>query len=184
MRHMYRRQKRQTLFAGIVVFAGVLNLLFYLILYRPAQSDYERLQRSIGGMRADVVTRNQTVARLQRVSEQLELSTEDRRKLFTGRFISRVAGFAEILRELDGLAQGSGVIKRRVDYDIQDIPQFGLASVKIRMPVQGGYSNVVNFISELEQSGIFLIIHSVDVTSGDANIPLALALNMETFFYQ
>jgi hypothetical protein len=89
--------------------------------------------------------------------------------------------------------QRTGVRKTRVDFSDQlsvaSTPQYGLYSVKIRYPVQGSYSNVVNFIKELERSQTFYIITSVDVRSGGdstfqtAGGSVALALNLETYLY-
>lgn len=185
MKRLYRRQRRHYVFAAGVAFVGLLNLLFYLILFRPAQSDYDRLRSSLGSLRSDLAARIETVGRLQKVSEQLEISSRDRRQLYADRFIPLEEGFALILKDLDSLAQKNGVLKRRVDYEAQGIPQFGLVSVKIRMPVQGGYPNIVKLISELQSSPTFLLINSIDVTSGeDINVPLALSLNLETFLYR
>jgi len=50
----YRRQRQQYLFAGLLAVIGVVNLLFFFILYRPVRSEYVRLQDSIQKARADV----------------------------------------------------------------------------------------------------------------------------------
>jgi hypothetical protein len=94
---------------------------------------------------------------------------------------------------LDSLVQRTGVRKSRVDFNdqlsIASTPQYGLYSVKIKYPVQGSYSSIVNFIKELERSQTFYIITSVDVRSGgDSTFQTAggnvvLSLNLETFLY-
>ena len=187
MKVLYRRQRQQYLFTAFLGVIAVVNLLFFLILYNPARSEYYTLQESIQKMRTNVRTRQQSVARLEKLSAQLETSEQDRSRLFMMHFIAREAGFSEILPQLDMMAERAGVRKTRVDYSIDDKPQYGLYSVKIRIPVTGGYSNVVNFIKDLENSSTFFIIDSIDVRGNSTAAPggvVSLGLNLETFFYQ
>src|SRR5262249_11710560 len=104
----------------------------------------------------------------------------------TMHFIPRNAGWSETLPLLETAIQKTGVKNPRQDYSIEDTPQYGLYSVKIKLPVTGLYPNVVNFIKELEASHTFFIINSIaggrSSTPGDANG--AMTLRLETFFYQ
>lgn len=188
MTALYRRQKQQYFFAGILGVIAVVNLLFFLILYRPARSEYFQLQDSIQRLHREITVQRQNVERLERLSAQLETSEQDRRRLFTSHFIERKIGFSQIIPQLEDMAVSTGVKKPRVEYSIDEAPHYGLYSVKIRIPVQGGYPNVVNFIKEIESSDTFFIIGSIDVrgSANAAQVPtdISLALNLETFFYQ
>jgi hypothetical protein len=182
------RRRRQQYFVGSVLGAiALVNVLFFLILYRPARNEYFGLQNSISALNTELRTRQNSVARLERVSAQLGRSEQDRRELLTNHFVTRDAGFAEIMPLLDSMVQQNGVRNSRKDYAIDEIPQYGLYSVKIRFGVQGSYANVVNFIEDLEKSETFFITNSIDVRtagqlgdSGAVDVTLAL----ETFFYQ
>jgi Tfp pilus assembly protein PilO len=183
---LYRRKKQQYWFAAILGVIAAINLLFFLILYRPVRSEYYGLQQSIQQQRARVQSQRQEVARLERLSAQLESSEKDRQRLFTSHFIPRSAGFSEILPRLEEIAVKARVSKTRVDYNIEEVPHYGLYSVKIRIPVNGGYSSIVNFIKALEDSDTFFIIDSIEV-AGASQSPgsdLSLSLALETFFYQ
>jgi Tfp pilus assembly protein PilO len=187
MKRLYRRQRQQYLLAILLGVIAIVNVLFFLILYRPVRGDYYTLQTSIERLRADVQTQQQQVMRLEKLSAQLEGSDKDRQRLFTAHFIPRRAGFSEILPELDDMAAKAGVKKTRVDYSIDDAPRYGLYSVKIRVPVTGEYSNIVKFIKNLEHSDTFFIIDSIQVrggATGSTPADVALALELETFFYQ
>jgi Tfp pilus assembly protein PilO len=187
MKRLYRRQRQQYVLAIVLGVIAIVNVLFFLILFRPARGDYYSLQSSIQKLRADVQSRQQQVARLEKLSAQLAGSEKDRQQLLSGHFIPRDAGFSEILPELDEIAMGAGVKKTRVDYTIDDLPSYGLYSVKMRVPVTGEYSNIVKFIRNLEHSNTFFIINSIEVrgaAGGSAGTDLALSLALETFFYQ
>ena len=111
--------------------------------------------------------------------------------MFTTHFIKRESGFAEIMPVLERMNEKAGVRNTHKDFQTEEIPQYGLFSVKAKVPVEGGYKNVVSFIRELETSHTFFLINTIDVTSsGESTGPAATAerlnllLDVETFFYQ
>jgi Tfp pilus assembly protein PilO len=186
MKAMYRRQRQQYLFAAFLGLIGVINLLFFLILYQPARSEYYRLQDSAEKLHAEVETRRQSVERLEKLNAQLGTSAQDRQRLYTTHFIPYEAGWSDILVQLDMMVQRGGVKNARKNYNIATAPQYGLYSVTISMPVTGTYSNIVNLIKDIEESETFFIINSIDVrgSAEAATNAVVLALNLETFFYQ
>ncbi len=188
MKILYRRQRQQYLFAGLLGMLALINLLFFLILYRPVRSEYYQLQDSIERLRSQVQTREQSAQRLEKLNAQLETSEQDRQRLIVGHFIPRSAGFSEILPKLDTMAQRAGVHKTRVTYSIDDNPQYGLYGVKITIPVTAAYTNIANFIKDIENSDTFFIIDSIDIrgTASDvaAGATISLDLSLETYFYQ
>jgi Tfp pilus assembly protein PilN len=105
----YRRQRQQYLFAGLVGVVGVINLLFFVILYAPARSEYYRLQESIQHLRGDVDARRQRIQMLERLNMQLSTLEQDRQRLFTRHFIPRDAGWSEILPKLNAMVQEAHV---------------------------------------------------------------------------
>ena len=88
------------------------------------------------------------------------------------------------------MAIKAGVRRPLVDFSPEEIKQYGIYSVKIKIPVQGTYSNAVNFIKALETSDTFFLINSIDVktsvegTPGNSVSSVALSLSLETFFYK
>jgi len=184
-----KRQRQQALFAAILGATAIISLLFFLILYRPARSEYFELQRSIENLRADIQTRQASVERFERLSYQLDTSEQDKLRLITGHFIPYAAGFSQIMPHLDAMAQHAGVKKTTVVYDVAEAPQYGVYSLKIRLPVQGTYANIVNFIKELEDSQTLFIIEAIDIQSASgqsvpAGSEISLDLSLETFLYQ
>jgi len=182
----FRRQRQQYLFGGLLGVIAVVNVLFFLILYGPARSEYFRVQDSTQKTRAEVQSRKQKIDRLEKLNTQLETLAQDRSRLFTLHFIPRNAGWSETLPLLEAAIQKTGVRNPRQDFSIEDTPQYGLYSVKIKLPVTGLYPNIVNFIKELEGSPTFFIINSIDVRGGNTpgNADVAMTLSLETFFYQ
>jgi Tfp pilus assembly protein PilO len=183
---VYRRRRQQYLFAALLGVIAVINLLFFFIMYQPSRSEYFRLQDSIQKAGTDIRTRQQRIDRLEKLSAQLETFAQDRQRLYTMHFIPKGSGWSEILPQLDSMVQRAGVKNSRKDYSMDEKPQYGLNSVKIRVPVSGPYSNVVRLIKDIENSDTFFIIDSIDVrgnTSQDSP-GVTMSLNLETFFYK
>ena len=183
---VYRRRRQQYLFAGLLGVIAVINVLFFVIMYRPSRSEYFGLQESIQKAGNDIRSRQQRITRLEKLSAQLETSAQDRSRLYTMHFIPKNSGWSEILPQLDAMIRRAGVRNARKDYTLAETPQYGLYSVKIRLPVTGLYANVANLIKDIENSDTFFIIDSIDVR-GSSNVSTAdvtMNLNLETFFYQ
>jgi Tfp pilus assembly protein PilO len=190
---MHRRQKLQVVFAGFLAVIAVVNILFYFILLRPARSDYFNLQGSIDQLKSQIAVSNLTIRGLEKTSQQLERFDQDRQGLFTNHFIKYDPGFAELSPRLAQMAVQAGVLRPVVDFSREEVKQYGLYSVKIKIPVQGTYSNAVNFIKSLETSDTFFLINSIEVKAGGEGSAtnttssagsVALALTLETFFYK
>jgi Tfp pilus assembly protein PilO len=185
----YLRQRRQYMFAALLGVIGIVNLLFFFILYAPARSEYYALIDSTEQFSRDIQARQQRIDMLGRLNSQLSTLERDRRQLFTMHFIPRAAGWSEILPKLNVMVLEAQVENTTKGYSIDQTPQYGLYSVKINVPVQGAYPNVVNFIKDLEESETFFIINSIDLhgsntSPGVGSSDVSLGLNIETFFYQ
>jgi hypothetical protein len=185
---VHRRQRRIYFFTILVGAVGLINVLFFLILYAPVRLEYLRLQDSIERLRTEIALRQQQILQKERTISQLETSTQDRQQLLSKHLIPASVAFAQVLPELDGLVRRAGVRKTDVAYAPDAVPAYGLYTVKITYPVTGGYSNVMNFLKEIEQSETFYIIKAIGVSGSEPSAQTAanisLSLDMETFFYQ
>ncbi len=184
MKQVLRRQKNQILFGGLVAVSGVVSLMFFLILYLPARSDYLELQASIARLGTESEQRGRDLERLETIGEQLDVARQDQSSFVAARFISREQGFAAIMPDLEALAQIAGIDRNRVQYVIDDQPRFGVYSVRVSLPVSGDYTAVTAFIRELESSNTFFILDSIGLAAASSGVPgeLTLSLNLTTFF--
>jgi len=168
---MHRRQKRQLVFAALLATIILSNILFFFILLRPARSDYFNLQGSIDDLRRQLGVSKMTRVKLEKTGDQLERFDQDREMLFANHFIKFDPGFAELSPRLSQMAIQAGVLRPIVDFGREEIKQYGLYSVKIKIPVQGTYSNAVNFIKMLESSNTFFLIETIEVKSNADAVP-------------
>jgi hypothetical protein len=206
---IYRRQRQQYIFAGLLAIIAVVNVLFFLILNRPARTEYERLEESIRLLRAQKGANKIFVDRLEKTSTQLDRFDKDKNALLMKHLIHRTSGYSQIVSTLESLVQRTGVKSTRISYSPDPIPHAGLNTVAVTIPLEGSYSNVVNFIRAVENSDTFFLITAINLTgngvatgpttsnttsntssnttsntnsTASGNVSLALAL--ETYFYQ
>jgi hypothetical protein len=192
---IYRRQRQQYIFAGLLAVIAVVNVLFFFILNRPARVEYERLQESISQLRGQAGANKLYFDRLQKTSVQLDRFDKDKNALLMDHLIHRTTGYSQIVSTLEGLVQRTGVRSTRITYSPDPVPHAGLNTVAVTIPLEGTYSNVVNFIRQVENSDTFFLITAINLTGGGnaqtsntitsagaGNVTLSLAL--ETYFYQ
>jgi hypothetical protein len=184
MRRIYRREKQQFLFGAGVGVVGILSLLFFLILYLPTRAEYLSAGETIERLERETVTRRQRLAELQSTLDGLDGARTNRAAFLTERLISREAGFAAMIPDLERLAGIAGVDRTRATYSISEEPQFGLFAVTINMPFQDTYGGLTRFIEELEGAETFFILDSIALRRTQADRPdsLDLNLNLTTFF--
>jgi Tfp pilus assembly protein PilO len=194
---IYRRQRQQYIFAGFLAVIAVVNVLFFLILNRPAQTEYARLEESIRQLRAQVAGNQSYITSLMQTNTHLDQFDKDKKALLAMHLIERTTGYSQIVSTLEEIVQHSGVEKTRVAYNLDPKLVAGLNTVSITVPLRGNYNNVVNFIRELENSDKFFLINQIElvgsrdsdsqpvaVNASDGPGAVSLSLAAETFFYQ
>jgi len=199
---IYRRQRQQYIFAGFLAIIAIVNVLFFFILNRPAKAEYERLQESIRLLRAQAGANKLTLDRLQKTSAQLEHFEKDKSMLQMQHLVHRQTGYSQIVSTLEGIVRRTGVRSTRITYAPDPTPHAGLNTVAVTIPLEGSYSNIVNFIRQVENSETFFLITAINLTSGgsagsgtaqslntNANAGagsggVSLSLALETYFYQ
>jgi len=204
---IYRRQRKQYIFAGFLAVIAVVNVLFFFILNRPARTEYARLEDSIQQLRLQAGASKGRVVSLEKITNNLKRFESDKQKLQMTHLIHRPLGYSQIVSTLDSLVQSAGLKKTRVGYNTDLVPHAGLNSVAMTVPLEGNYANIVNFIRELEESDTFFLITAIDLESSSSVAPggqpanvinastntnnniggsgsVALSLALETYFYQ
>lgn len=193
---IYRRQRQQYLFAGLLGIIAVINVLFFFILNRPARLEYENLEESVRLLRAQAANNKLNFDRLEKTNTQLQRFEKDRETLRNKHLIHRPSGYSQIVSTLESIVQRSGVRSTRITYSPDPVSHAGLNTVQVTIPLEGSYSNIVKFIRDVENSETFFLITAINLSSASASSGQAataassgsgnvsLALSLETYFYQ
>jgi len=199
---IYRRQRKQYIFAGFLAVIALVNVLFFFILNRPARTEYASLEKSIKQLRLQAGANKRNLTSLEKTSTDLARFEKDKRSLEMMHLVHRPMGYSHIVSTLDGLVLRAGLKKTRVNFNIDTKKAHaGLNSVSMTVPLEGNYSNIVSFIREVENSETFFLITAIslessarqsgqvsNVMANNSNSGVAgsvgLSLAMETYFYQ
>lgn len=195
---IYRRQRTQYIFAIFLAVVAVINVLFYFILTRPSQSEYAELQKSIEQLQVEIKNSERFSDTLETSSAALGKFDEDKNRLLMMHALQRNKGYSELLTKLDGIAKAANVRKTSVALTRFATPMPGMESVAITIPIEGNYTNIVKFISELEKSETFFLVTGINVdrtsqstgpvapasNAGSGTGAVSLQLTLESYFYQ
>ena len=184
MKHLYRRQKQQYILGGLVGIVGVVSVLSLLILYLPVRAENFRLQSDSERFERESIERTETLKRLETAEIELDDARRERLRFLAARLIPRDQGFAALLPDLERLAEMAGIQRNQVLYAADPVPQFGIYSVRISLPVRGPYTAVTRFIREIESADTVFILDSIGLNRADPDgqDDLDLSLNLTTFF--
>lgn len=196
---IYRRQRKQYIFAIFLAIVAVVNVLFFFILTRPSQAEYANLQDEIGVLQKQIKNSLKYFTEREKIAGKLETFDPDKNALLMTHMVQRNQGYSEIQGKLNSILVKSGVKYTGIRYNLNPDAQAGLNSLSIVVPVEGNYTNVVNFIRELENSETFFLITSINLERTTLQEPgrpaaltntastsgaVSLSLTLETFFYQ
>ena len=184
MRRLYRRDKRQIAFAVFVGAIGVVTTMSFLILYLPSRSEYVEVGETITRLQREIEVREFVLQGLEDTGVQLDDARTERMRFLAARLIPRDEGFAAMIPDMERLAQLAGISRDRVSYGFSEEPEFGLHPVPISMPLLGGYTDLTQFIEELESAETFFILDSIQLnrSQDEEQEQVNMALNLTTFF--
>jgi Tfp pilus assembly protein PilO len=184
MRRLYRRDKHQLVFGGLVAGVGIISMMFFLILYLPTRLEFGEVGETIIRLERESQEREAELERLEATGGQLDEARTDRLRFLASRLIPRNEGFAAMIPDMERLAQLASISRERVVYTFNEQPEFGLYSVGINMPVRGGYTAVTQLIEELEGADTIFILDSIGLNrAGDSQQDqLTMSLDLSTFF--
>ena len=163
---------------GILVAADALLLL--LVFWPPGLSLQAR-QLELQRLRAEHEATRSVVIQMRDLKAKLQDAIQDRQQFSQQNLLLREGAFSVMLEDLERLATQNRLKTAGVNYQLQEERDQDLVKVEATLTVEGGYSDLVYFINRLEQSQLFWIIDSLNV-SGAISRELRLNLRMETYF--
>ncbi len=159
------RRARRRIVQLLVVLAG-LNALGYVLLTRPAVVEYRRLQEATRPDFDALREREESVARLEAFSDGLRLAESEMVRLNQEVLSTRKARMVEVQAELDALCRAFHIDLDSVNYSHELLLNEGLDRLEMVVPLQGGYSNLRQFLQAVESSDKFLLVERVALARG------------------
>ena len=155
--------------------------LLVLLVFWPPGASLQSRQAEFQRLQAEHEATRDVVEQMRELQAKLQDAIQNRRQFSRQNFLLRDGAFSVMLEELERLATQNGLRTGGVSYALQEEREQELVKLEATLAVEGGYSSLVHFINRLEQSQLFWIIDSLNV-SGSTSRELRLNLQMETYF--
>jgi Tfp pilus assembly protein PilO len=163
---------RKPRFHQSLIGLALVNLVVYgAVTYRLATKQ-ERLAQQQASLSEQIATRQGELASLREEQARIE-----RNDAVVAAFWSDVVqpvtpGLTDAIDEIDRLARQSNVERGRTSYSQEEL-DVGLREIKVSMPLQGSYFDLVRFINVLERSERFFLVREIalrDSSEGQLNL--------------
>ena len=171
------RERIRTILGLLLVVDGLLVLM---VLWPPGPSLQAR-QNELQRLRAEHETARTVVDQMRDLKIKLQDAIQNRQQFSLQNLMLREGAFSVMLEDLERLATQNRLETAGINYALQEERDQDLVQVETTLTVVGEYSDLVQFINRLEQSQLFWIIDSLNV-SGTISRELRLTLRMETYF--
>lgn len=159
----------------------VADVLLALMVFWPPGASLQVRQAEFQRLQAEHEATRDVVEQMRELQAKLQNAIQNRLQFSRQNFLLREGAFSAMLEDLERLATQNGLRTGGVSYALQEEREQALVKVEATLAVEGGYSDLVHFINRLEQSEVFWIIDSLNV-SGSISRELRLNLQMETYF--
>ncbi|OFW00766.1 MAG: hypothetical protein A3G20_00175 [Acidobacteria bacterium RIFCSPLOWO2_12_FULL_59_11] len=166
----------------ILLILLALNAVLLALVLRPPGSSLLARQERFDRVRGQHATAQHTLQQMRDLRAKLEAALRNGQKFSGENFLPRQKAFSVLLADLERLASESRLKPADIKYRLQEEDsQPGWTNVDVTLTVEGEYPDLVRFINRLEQSQLFWLIDSLNV-SGSPGKGLRLDLQMRTYF--
>ena len=173
-------RSRTRLQAALGVLLLINGVLVFLLFRSPSLTAAER-EREVGRLEAQVSALESRVNRLSQLKTKVRDATQNEEKFSQANFLSRSSAFSTMLTDLEQLASENHLVPSNATYHLNDTDnKLGWTAVGVNLQLDGDYPSLVRFLNQLEQSKLFWIIESMDVSGQQGS---GLRLNLQAVTY-
>ena len=160
----------------------LLDLVFYFVVVAPESRSYASRAAEHEKVLETLAAKRQDVAKLEGVKNHLQNAAGSEQKRFENHLWDTHDGFASLIQFLSESAQKNAIQKGRATYRAAPQEDSGLMEVRVELPLEGTYTDVVRFINTVERSEYLVIIDTITLQTGQDNSSL-LRLNLSLLTY-
>jgi Tfp pilus assembly protein PilO len=161
----------------------LLNLGFYLFLNMPRLQALSDLTSGRDEVRQALAAKATDCQAMQDLIARYDSETTNLDRFFNLRLGTQMERMTAIQKEIRSIAVQFRIDPDAIDYRPAKVEGSDLTRFQITIPLTGGYSNLRQFINELESSERLFIIDSVELTGArGGGAMLSLTIRISTYF--
>ena len=156
------------------------GVLVFFLFRSPGLSAADR-QREVSSLETRVRAVENQVNHLNQLKTKVRAATQNEEKFSQANFLSRSSAFSTMLTDLEQLASENRLVPSNATYHLNESDnKLGWTAVGVNLQLDGSYPSLVRFLNQLEQSKLFWIIESMDVSGQQGS---SLRLNLQAVTY-
>jgi hypothetical protein len=160
-----------------------LNLIAAWFVFQTPGGSLEDLEREIVSKRHELVNRQATIQRLQKIVDKCEIAQREGDSFLTSYFLDRPTSSSMLESELDSAAKAANIRPRDRSYSDEPIEGSDTLGIRtINANYEGTYADLIQFINQLDRSKRLLILDQLNAQPIQGTGALAINLKMNVFY--
>jgi hypothetical protein len=159
-----------------------LNLIAAALVLYPPGGSAEDLERQLATLQSQRVKTRALVEQTRQHAAAVEKGRADGEQFLQDYFLGRRVAYAEVLAELGEAAQRARLKEREHAFATEFVEgSDSLSMMTITANYEGTYRELLNFIRELDQSPLLLIVESLNAAPQSGSNTLSVSMRIEAF---
>jgi len=143
---------------ALIALLAAANAAVFVLHTLPRRSEGRSLAATMERKKSELAAAEEQSRQIEERFETLELNGRDQRRFYGEVINGRDATLLPVLAELNGLAQELRLQADSLSVDPEEVKDSRLTRLQIKMPVQGTYRQILQFLERLERSEHFLVV--------------------------
>jgi len=163
---------RKPRFQRFVIGLAIANIVVYAAVTYRLATKQERLAQRREYLSQEIASRQTELTQIREEQQRIERNDRVAEQFWSDVVEPLTPGLTDALAEIDRLARQSSVERGRTSYS-QEVLGVGLREMRVSMPLEGDYFDLVRFVNVLERSKRFFLVREIalrDASEGRLNL--------------
>ena len=168
-------------FVLIFCFLLLVNSALYFIFVKDINTIIRGLIKEEKSLREEMERTCSESSEAEELESNLQKSNEEQEHFYNHILGTKEERLLKIMEEIDSLAYSYNLPKSDISFSNKKLEKKNIIQFDIVFPLKGRYSDIRNFINEIEESSNFLIINRIELISIDIDY-INLNVHLQTYF--
>jgi len=157
-----------------------LNVAVFAVYTLPRTLQVRRATSRTAQARADVEAAKKEVAELRGRADALKANAEDSERFYGG--VDGRADLLRVLEDVEKMAREPGLKTGSRNFTTGDVSDPRLTRIKVNLPLEGSYDQLVAFLQRVERSKHFLTVDRIALSGQEGEGSAKLQVELSAYF--